>query len=197
MGFQSENGPLFLPGQGAVLVTPLGEPFPPDDVVKALAAIDPDLRIRWVESAFAGMSAFCIERRWRRGDPRWREVQEGRYSADSAFDTEGRFPREIRTGEMISWLKNRYRDAPLSKDQAAKEAERIVDDRFKTAKAAEEDAINRTVEQGTERAIRESDHDRLVRGGFAKAHPMVPGMHFDGPKRLIPLPSVAEVVTSE
>jgi hypothetical protein len=190
-----ENGlaqPLYVPGKGARFITVEGDPILPSDVSVELAKIDPALRIDFVPM-FGGLNAWCLKRQWRQNDPRWRTVQSGEIAAHQAFDIEHRFPRDCPTGEMVSYVQNRYGERANPDPRAV--AQRMIEEAQKMIRDADEAAVDTMVEKGTQRILDENDHLRLLRAEDAgintheTAHAMVSGIEkgpeYDGPKRLI------------
>jgi hypothetical protein len=176
-----ENSPTQIVYQnqqdrGAVFVTPQGRPIVPTEVLQELALLSPRIKVEWVDGAW-GTSSFAVKMQWADGDPRWERVQKGEISPAQAFDIEQRFPREIRTGEIVAWLRNRWGDrARVANPRAV--AEKMIAEAQELLRKADEAAVDQVVETGTQRILDESDHARLVRGGFERAHPMVNGADF-------------------
>ena len=164
------------------IVTDRGNPYPPSEVVEFLARTKPRWKIEWLDAAW-GMSGFVIKEKWHDEDKRWERVRCGECDPENAFDVIIRFPREIRTGEMVSWMENKL---GYVKDPA-KEADRLIAQAMKLRADAEQQAVERAVETGTQRVLDESDHTRLVRAGVERAAPMVSGHDFveREPKRLL------------
>lgn len=167
-----------------MFATPVGDPIPPSDVVKALAAISPRLKIEWVGGAY-GACYFALKERWKEGDVRWARVQSGELPEANAFDVLTMFPREVRTGDMIAWISSKWGDRAFAKDPRA-EAERLIEQAKKLMAEADASHVDAAVETGTRRILDENDHLRLVRAGVERAHPMVHGADLSGePKRLL------------
>lgn len=183
----ADNAPeriVYLDPARQIVANERGDPAVPTDVVHALAIRNPDLKAEWLNAAF-GQSGFVIKQQWPQGDKRWERVQTGEYNPAQAFDVVAWFPREMRTGEMVSWVEHnmgRVRDPK-------KEAEKLIAQAEKLMRETTEGAVNQIVETGTERIVRESDHLRNVRAGVEEAHPMVHGADFSErePKRLMEL----------
>lgn len=189
-----ENGPAHVvyanPEQQSVFITPRGDPIVPSEVTRELAQLSPRIKVEWVNGAW-GTSSFVVKLQWPEGDKRWERVQTGELDPAQAFDIEQRFPREISTGEMVAWLRNRWGERNRPRNPKA-EAERLIAEAQKLMQEADAQAVDTAVETGTQRILDESDHTRLVRGGFERAHPMVNGADFSAspstdrePKRLI------------
>lgn len=182
---QMDNMPTaqVFQGQGALLVTPRGDPVPPQSVVAQLQRVDPGLSIEWVAGAL-GTHYFGLFQRWRQGDPRWQHVQQGEIPEQSARDLVQMFPRECPTHEMAAWVERQYGQRAIADPRA--EADKLVARAQQLYAQAQEQGIERVVETGTQRIEDESDHARLVRGGMERAHPMVPGgFEPSEPKRLL------------
>lgn len=180
MEFVPENSPakqVFAGSAGGVsLITPRGDPIPPSDVVAELERISPRLSLKWQNSAW-GASYFALFEEWAPGDKRWERVQAGEISRENARDILTMFPREIRTGEMVAWVRNRWGERGIVKDPRA-EAERMVAEGQRRLQALQESQVDQAVETGTQRILDESDHTRLVRAGAERPHPMVHGSDF-------------------
>jgi len=191
----AENGPasvIYAGNSGAALITPVGHPIPPTDVVRELAMVSPRLRIEWVPGAY-GQSYFGLKERWRDGDARWQHVRSGAMPEENAFDLVSRFPREMPTSEMVSWVRNHYGERNIPDDPGAA-ADKLIEEAMKLRRLAEQRTVDEAVETGTRRILDESDHLRRVQAGVERAHPMVSGTDFapgappdlpDAPKRLI------------
>lgn len=165
------------------LISPRGDPVPPPSVIDRLREISRRLSIEWVKSAWTP-PYFALFERWREGDPRWAYVQNGTVKESQARDMLMMFPPTCSADELAAYVEHRWGERGIVAD-AAKEAERIARDASRRFAEHTEAGIEQAVETGTQRILDESDHTRLVRGGFERAHPMVPGAEFTEPKRLI------------
>lgn len=194
-----ENGPgrVVMRGQ-AGLVTPRGDPVPPQDVVQRLTEYNQQrgtrLSISWVPGAW-GCAYFGLFDGWKQGDKRWERVQVGETEEANARDLVTMFPKECSPAEMMAWVETRY--GRTVADPRA-EADRLVAEAMRLRAQADEDAMNVAVETGTRRILDESDHLRQVRAGAERPHPMVHGTEFTEPaepKRLLDKPFTSTVPT--
>lgn len=171
------NSP-FVPGLVApatsLLVSRDNVPIPPQQVVRRLEQLSPRLKIEWC--AGAHRPYWGLKVRWPQGDPRWERVQTGEIPAAMAFDLDQMFPSDCAGEDMAAYVESRWGDRNLrSKADAAEEADRIVNDAIKRRSDFMDSATHRVAVQSDERFARETKHDREVRAGVEKAHPMVRG----------------------
>jgi len=172
-------------GGGPTLISPRGDPLPPQDVVDRLRRIDGSLSIEWVEGAW-GCAYFGLFQRWRSEDRRWAQVQNGEIAEAKARDLIQMFPRSCPAYEMAAFVEQRWGSRAQPKDPKA-EADRLVAEAARLYEQAKEQNIQQAVDVSMDRFESESSHDRRVRSGLEDAHPMVPGgLTSDEPKRLIP-----------
>ena len=82
-----------------MLITPRGEPIPPQEAVRRLRDIDERLSVKWVPSA-AGAYWAIIET-WMHGDPRWERVATGEITRDQAFDLRAMLPPDCSAEESV------------------------------------------------------------------------------------------------
>ncbi len=169
-------------GGGPTLVSPRGEPLPPMDVVMRLRELDERLSVEWVEGAW-GTSYFGLFQRWEKGDKRWERVQNGEIPEKSARDLIQMFPRHCPAPEMAAYVEQRWGGRAIG--NPVEEAERAVEAAKARLERAKEAAVDKAVDSSMDRFNTETAHDRRVRGGTEKAHPMVSGADFTEPKRLI------------
>lgn len=169
--------PSSLVGGGAVFTNDRGDPLVPSELSRVVAEAGQKygltLTVEWLNGAW-GTSAFVIKQRWPQGDPKWQRVQCGELNESMAFDVIARFPREMRTGDMVGWIRDKF---GFVRDPKA-EADRLMAEAQKLYAEATETQLNHAVDQGTQRILDESDHLRLVRAGAERPHPMVPGADF-------------------
>lgn len=154
----------------STLVTAAGDPIPPQSVVQRLKGTR--YSVQWIGGA---VKCWQLRERWRNGDPRWEMVQTGKIPSSMACDVLQLFPEDCPGDQIVSFIENYYGsgERTMSKGEAAKQAERIVD----AARARNERKMNENIEQvhtnSVERHERESSHDLRVRAGVEKAHPMI------------------------
>ena len=172
-----------ISGVSSLLVTPQGDPTVPYEVEKAIKARHPRLKIEWLKAAW-GMSAFVIKEEWGPNDKRREEIRRGERDPSTAFDILARFPPGISTNDMLGWIENNL--GFQHGLDPVKEAERIVAEAQKRLAEVRSGQVDQTIQTGEDRYVREDSHDRAVRAGVEKAHPMVSGADFtDAPKRLL------------
>jgi hypothetical protein len=174
-------------GQGATFITPAGDPIPPSELVRVIEEAGQryglSMTVEWLASAW-GTSCFVVKQRWPQGDEKWARVQCGELPADKAFDVIFRFPPEMRTGDMVGLVRDKFgfvRDPRQEADRLMAEAQRLYSQ-------IENGAVDKAVETGTQRILDESDHLRLVRAGAERPHPMVSGADFQESSQPTPTP---------
>lgn len=180
-----ENGPpqQVIASAGVDLVTPLGDPVVPQDILRRVKNISPRYDIRWVNGAW-GMSYFGLFEEWSERDKRWEWVQRGAHDRNKAFDLVYMFPVGCTPHEMAAYVDQRFGRRGL--DPKA-EADRMVAEAAKLYQQAQDEAVDKTVDASMERHVRESKHDLAVRSGNASPTPMADvKIDLGGPKRLIP-----------
>lgn len=190
---QSENGATHtvIRGMTGALVTPQGDPVPPQAVVARLKEYNAQrgtrYQIAWVKGAW-GASYFGLKDQWAERDPRREEIQRGARDPGSDFDLLTMFPPECPADNMIAWLESQF--GRVYTDPVGEAAKR-VDEAQRHYDEVMQGHVNAAVDTGTERILSETNHSREVRAGAATAHPMVPGADFTEPKRLIAKPEPA------
>lgn len=154
-----------------MLITPLGEPVPPQSVVKRLAAVDERLTIKWVPSPATG-PYWAIVETWRRGDPRWELVQQRQVQEHEAFDILCMLPPDCSAEEAEGILLRRFGRVTDPKAEAeAQMAKVAAQNKAQKAKHVE----NFLVEQ-EEKHVRTSKHELEVQLGLEPAHPISHGV---------------------
>jgi hypothetical protein len=153
-----------------MLITPYGEPVPPQAVVKRLAAIDRRLSIKWVPGA-AGPYWGIIER-WKGGDERFQLVREGKMRDEEAFDLRAMLPPDCSAEEAEGFVLRYFERVDDPTRQATKKMEKI---QKHNAEAKQKHIDNFLAEQEHKTATT-SKHDYEVQLGLEKAHPMVHGV---------------------
>lgn len=190
---QSENGATHtvIRGMTGALVTPQGDPVPPQAVVARLAEYNRQrgtrYKIDWVKGAW-GTSYFGLKEQWADRDARREEIQRGSRDPGTDFDLVTTFPQECQPDEMMSWVENKF--GRIYTDPVG-EAQKRMDAAQKHYDEVMQGHVNTAVDTGTERILSETNHSREVRAGHATAHPMVPGADLTPrePKRLMPKPA--------
>ena len=187
-----ENSPAVVyANQGAQFITPSGDPIVPSElqqvVEEAGRKAGLEMSVHWLNGAW-GTSCFVVKQKWPQGDKKWERVQCGELSPEYAFDVVMRFPPEMRTGDMVGMMRDKF---GFVRDPR-KEAERLMEQARKLLEQNEQTATDGLVEKGTQRILDESDHQRTLRAQeyganfHERAHPMINGADFSEPKRLIP-----------
>jgi len=153
-----------------MLITPRGEPVPPQSVVRRLAAIDERLTIRWVPSVGGAYWAICET--YRRGDERWALVQRGELREQEAFDILCMLPPDASSEEAEGILLRRFGRVEHAASEAQAQVERIARANAQQ-KQAHVDAFLREQEEKHERF---TTHDAELVIGAATAHPISHGI---------------------
>lgn len=158
-----------------VLVTPGGVPLVPDWLQKEITvATDGRGRVEWI--AGVHQPYFGLKVRWRQGDPRWQHIYSGQMPESQAFDLEQMFPKDCSMNDIAAYVRAHWGERnALTKHDAAKEADRIVEASVASQSQAREAQVDALVEKGTQQHLSESNHLRRVRAGAESAHPMVSG----------------------
>jgi hypothetical protein len=165
---------MILSGARPALVTAAGEPIPPQSVIRRLQEISPRLSLVWVGGGH--VRYWGLRERWRNGDPRWEHVQTGKIPFEKAYDVVMTFPPDCQGDDMAAFVEQHYGERNmLSKADASKEADRIVNAQIAADAKVREGHIERAHTESVERFERETRHALRVRAGAEKAHPMVPG----------------------
>lgn len=153
-----------------MLITPRGEPVPPQSVVQRLAAVDERLTIKWVPSVAGPYWAICET--WRRGDTRWEMVQRGEFREEDAFDILCMLPPDASSEEAEGILLRKFGRVSDPAAEAAKQVRRITEANVKQKAAHVEQFL---VEQ-EEKHVRTSKHDLELTVGATTAHPISHGV---------------------
>ena len=179
-----ENGPPqhIVASAGVDLITPMGDPVPPQDILRRVKAISPRYDIRWVSGAW-GMSYFGLFEQWTERDARREWIQRGAHDPSKDYDLVYMFPVGCTPHEMAAYVEQRFGMRGID---PRKEADRLVAEAQKLYAQASDEAVDKTVQLSMERRERESDHDLRVRGGLDTPTPMSDVKIDLGPKRLIP-----------
>jgi len=178
-----ENGPAnqVVRSAGVDLITPRGDPVPPQDIVQRLKALNPRYSLEWVSGAW-GTAYFGLFEEWAPNDARWERVQRGEHDKSRARDLLYMFPPECSPAEFAAYVEQRF---GIVRDPRA-EADRLVAQAQKLYAEAQQKAVDTVVDTSMERHVRESRHDLEVRAGTATPTPMVDVSVDVGPKWLIP-----------
>jgi hypothetical protein len=159
-----------------MLITPYGEPVPPQEAVKKLKQIDSRLSLKWVPSA-AGAYWGIIET-YAEHDPRWTRVNSGELPRELAFDLRAMLPPDCSAEEAVGFVERYFRPVGDARKEAAAKVQKIV----KTNAEVKEKHIERFMIEQEEKTARTSKHEYEVQLGLEKAHPMVYGVG-EGKKR--------------
>jgi hypothetical protein len=153
-----------------MLVTALGEPVPPQSVVKRLAAVDERLSIKWVPSVVGAY--WGIIERWRSEDPRWQDVRNGIVREQDAFDLRAMLPGDCSAEEAEGFVLRHFERVSRPDQQAEKQVDRIV----KHNRATKQKHVESFLEEQEHKTIRTSKHEHEVNLGVATAHPISHGI---------------------
>lgn len=153
-----------------MLITPYGEPVPPQEAVKKLRQIDPRLSLKWVPSA-AGAYWGIIET-YGEHDPRWARVNSGELPRELAFDLRAMLPPDCSAEEAVGFVERYFR--PVG--DARKEAEAKVKKVVKANAEVKQRHVDKFLEEQEYKTATTTKHDYEVQLGLATAHPMVAGV---------------------
>lgn len=153
-----------------MLITPRGEPVPPQDAVRRLKAIDERLDLRWVPSA-AGPYWGIIEH-YKQGDERWERVRSGELPERDAYDLRAMLPPDCSAEEAVGFVERYF--APVK--DAAKEAAEKVEKVVRANRAVKDAHVEKFMVEQEEKQMRTTKHELEVQLGLATAHPMVSGV---------------------
>lgn len=88
-----------------MIVTEVGAPYPPSDVLARLKEIDENLGLKF--SNFPEPH-WCVTWRWPQGDKRWERVQKGEITEKDAFDMFARLPYDCNADEAIGYVQRTF-----------------------------------------------------------------------------------------
>lgn len=154
-----------------MLVTPRGDPIPPQSVVDRLAAVDERLTIKWVPSPATG-PYWAIVERWPRGDARWQYVRDGVHGEDLAYDMLAMLPPDCSAEQAEGFILRKFARVTDPKKDAQQQVERVQKANDQRKVAVREAFL---VEQ-EEKHARQTSHEMRVLAGAEAAHPMVSGV---------------------
>lgn len=152
-----------------MLITPRGEPVPPQEAVRRLQEIDERLSVKWVPSAVGAY--WAIVETWPRGDARWERVQSGEITEAQAFDLRAMLPPDCSAEEAVGFVERYFRPVGNAAEDAAKHIEGIA----KHNKATKEKHVERFMLEQEFKTARTSKHEYEVDLGIATAHPISHG----------------------
>jgi hypothetical protein len=153
-----------------MLVTALGEPVPPQSVVKRLAAVDERLSIKWVPS-LAGAYWGIIER-WRADDPRWPDVRNGVVREQDAFDLRAMLPPDCSAEEAEGFVLRRFTRMGDAREAAAEKVATIA----KHNAATKAKHVEGFMQDQEDKHIRTTKHELELSVGATTAHPISHGI---------------------
>jgi hypothetical protein len=153
-----------------MLVTPLGEPVPPQSVVSLLAAVDERLTIKWVPSVAGAYWAICEA--WRRGDPRWELVQQGLMRESEAFDILKMLPPDCPAEQAEGILMRHFGRTTDPRQEAAEAIARVQQHNTKQKEAHVESFLS----EQEEKHARQTKHELKLSIGATDAHPISHGI---------------------
>ncbi|HUT86465.1 MAG TPA: hypothetical protein VMX15_00055 [Candidatus Heimdallarchaeota archaeon] len=93
-----------------------GRPTPSAEITKRLEQIDPALHLRWVEQEQGGW--WAVAQKWRRGDQRYKLIQQGGMHPDDDWDMLLGLPRDCTADEAYGYIINTLRTASPTKQSA-------------------------------------------------------------------------------
>lgn len=152
-----------------MLITPRGEPVPPQEAVRRLREIDERLTVRWVPSA-AG-AYWAIVETWPMGDARWERVRAGEITEAQAFDLRAMLPPDCSAEEAVGFVERHFRPVRHAPSEAAEHVQRVA----KHNAAAKAQHVERFLEEQEFKTARTSKHEHEVNLGVAAAHPISHG----------------------
>ncbi len=126
----------------SVVLNLRGDPEPPGDVVRRLAAVDPGLTLKWS----AQHKQWAVWREWPENDRRWQWVQEQRYSRAQAHDILGHVPNDCAVDQVPAYVSRILREFPTA--DAKRLLERMTEYNDKTDEVAA--AVETVAEQVAE-----------------------------------------------
>lgn len=152
-----------------MLITPRGEPVPPQEAVRRLRAIDERLSVKWVPSA-AGPYWGIIEV-WTSSDPRWERVRSGEITEAQAFDLRAMLPPDCSAEQAVGFVERHFRPVGHAASDAAAHVQRVAQHNAATkAKHLETFMVDQEY-----KTARTSKHEYEVQLGVASAHPISSG----------------------
>ena len=152
-----------------MLITPRGEPIPPQSVVKRLAAVDERLSIKWIPSAVGAY--WGIIEAWAPGDPRWADVKSGVVLESAAFDLRAMLPPDCSVEEAEGFVARNFERVTDAAEQSTKKVEKVL----KHNRERKQKHVDQFLQEQEDKTVRTTTHELEVQLGVATAHPMVPG----------------------
>ncbi len=152
-----------------MLITPRGEPVPPQEAVRRLQEIDERLSVKWVPSA-SGPYWGIIET-WKQGDERWERVNSGEITRDQAFDLRAMLPPDCSAEEAVGFVERFFEPVGDAAKQAADKMAKI--ERHNRAQKAKH--VDEFMADQEHKTARTSRHEHEVALGVAAAHPVSSG----------------------
>lgn len=125
-----------------MLVTERGDPIPNSETVARLKQIDGDLDLRW-HPAFG---RWAIMYKWRRSDPRWQLVQQGRVPEAEALDAIAWLPADCSADEAYGYVVRSFKSWAGTRDDVRKLLDRV----HSYNKRVGEEAVRPTLELADE-----------------------------------------------
>lgn len=139
---------------------------PPEAAVRALAAIDPRLSIRWVDGA---LSYWAITQRWLDNDPRRERIKKSELPHDMDFDIVKFVPEDCSPYEMEGLIARTFVRVNDPKKQATEAAESVE----KANKDHQTKLQEAFVDEQGERGAKTTKHELEVQAGLATANAQV------------------------
>lgn len=152
-----------------MLITPRGEPVPPQEAVRRLREIDERLTVRWVPSAVGAY--WAIVETWPRGDARWERVQTGEITEAQAFDLRAMLPPDCSAEEAVGFVERFFRPVGNAAEDAAKHIQQVA----KHNANVKAQHLESFIEEQEFKTARTSKHEHEVNLGVVAAHPISHG----------------------
>lgn len=153
-----------------MLVTALGEPVPPQSVVKRLAAVDERLSIRWVPSV-AGAYWGIVER-WHPDDPRWASVRSGEHPEAATYDLRAMLPPDCSAEEAEGFVLRHFERMGDHREAAAEKVATVG----KHNAAVKAKHVESFLVEQEEKHVRTTKHELELVVGATPAHPISHGI---------------------
>lgn len=152
-----------------MLITPRGEPVPPQEAVRRLREIDERLTVRWVPSA-AG-AYWAIVETYKPEDPRWSRVHTGEITESQAFDLRAMLPPDCSAEQAVGFVERHFRPVRHAPSEAAEHVQRVA----KHNASAKAKHLEGFLEEQEYKTARTSKHEHELNLGVASAHPISHG----------------------
>lgn len=152
-----------------MLITPRGEPVPPQEAVRRLREIDERLTVKWVPSAVGAY--WAIVETWPRGDARWERVQAGEITEAQAFDLRAMLPPDCSAEQAVGFVERFFRPVGHAGEDAAKHIQQVA----KHNASVKAQHVETFLVEQEYKTARTSKHEHELNLGVAAAHPISHG----------------------